>query len=1211
MRPDTVTETGATDPTPTGDSAWELTSIECIVNGDTDNPIDGNLGDGTVPVPLQPNDTAVCTYVNEQLPRLQIVKNVVNPGDPSDPTEFNFATTGLTPADSFDLGNNDVETFVDVVPGDDFTVDETIIDTWTLTSLECTGPGAENVTTDVLTGVVSSTGLDYGADVVCRYVNTKEAAAAYLFVVKNTDPATSPQEFEFTATGNNQSPPNLNETFSLTGGDYQGFEIDPGFAPGEEYTVTEALVAGWRIAELDCVVSTDPETIVDGDVNTGEVTVPVEQGEVAVCVYENQKLGSLSVNKITDVTSATEFDFTATSEPAGITPGEFTLTGGGSPQVFQDIVPSTIVEISENVPTDAPDRWQLSNIECTGTDTPPTFPDADTVSITVGAGEDVSCSFIDTKVPESTVQVIKVADPADGTVFGFTADAPGDTAAVREADRAFDLAPDGGPAEHTVTVYPTPGGQSFTFGEDLPLPEDWNLLAIECTDNGVDVGTEDLGAGTIDVTIEPGHNLVCTFTDREDATLTIVKEAEDDPTLEFDFEWNAGANFSMSQDSSPTTPPGLEPGAYNVAEVNLPTDWYLSGPNGEHPDCVGTDAAVDYSLENGANLEIAAGEDVVCTFANFYDYRPDIQLTKTADRTVLLQGKSVVYTYVVENVGNTDLIDIDPDAVIVDDPVCDPITRTVGAGTTLAVGESWTYECTQTLDADRTNTATATVPNPIVPDEPLISRDDEFVEVLVPSFEVEKLADQSVVYPNTEVTYSYVLRNTGETPYEGPTNRDEWMSDDKCSPVTYVDGDTNDDSILDVGEQWTYTCATTLTTTTTNTVVATGTPFVPESPESGDKQTGDPEEATDTEDVTVVVKDIDVAKSATAEGGTVIDGVVNFPAGGRVTYTYDVTTGDATTPMQVLSISDDKCSPVAYVSGDTNTNDMVDPGETWKYQCSTVVEGAQTITNTVVVVALEPLVGGTSTGTDSETVKSFIAGIEVEKTPSADLVPTGTAVTYTYRVRNTGTETLNTITIADDKCSPVTYQSGDSNGDGLLQITETWVYTCVSTLTRTTTNVVDVTGKTPTGATVGGTSSAQVQIFNPANLDAKIKVKKSANKTKVKKGKRVTYTYKVSNPGKVGLAKVKKNVTDNKCKRVRYIKGDKDGNGILTSARSGGETGAEVWTFRCKATLKKTTVNTVTAKGKGWLNGEIVGPTVKDKDKAKVRVIKDGGGALG
>jgi hypothetical protein len=173
------------------------------------------------------------------------------------------------------------------------------------------------------------------------------------------------------------------------------------------------------------------------------------------------------------------------------------------------------------------------------------------------------------------------------------------------------------------------------------------------------------------------------------------------------------------------------------------------------------------------------------------------------------------------------------------------------------------------------------------------------------------------------------------------------------------------------------------------------------------------------------------------------------------------------------------------------------------------------------------------------------------------------------------------------------------------------VYECTSTLRASTTNTAVVTGTTPSGGQVTSTTSTRVTVFNPANLDAKIKVKKKANKTKVKKGKKVTYTYKVSNPGKVALAKVKENITDNKCSRVRYIKGDKDGNGILTSDRSGGESAAEVWTFRCRTTLKKTTVNTVTAKGKGYLNGEIVGPTVKDKAKAKVRMIKDGGGALG
>ena len=45
--------------------------------------------------------------------------------------------------------------------------------------------------------------------------------------------------------------------------------------------------------------------------------------------------------------------------------------------------------------------------------------------------------------------------------------------------------------------------------------------------------------------------------------------------------------------------------------------------------------------------------------------------------------------------------------------------------------------------------------------------------------------------------------------------------DDKCATVTYTGGDANGNSLLDVGEVWTYTCATTLTTPGTVTSTAT------------------------------------------------------------------------------------------------------------------------------------------------------------------------------------------------------------------------------------------------------------------------------------------------------------------------------------------------------------------------------------------------------
>ena len=407
----TVTESAPPSP-PSGESGFELTNVECVVNGDTANPISGDTGTGVVQVLLEPGDDAVCAYTNKQLPRLRIVKKAVDPGDPADDTSFDYSATGLTPT-NFSLNNSaNNRAFTDVAVSSSFDVTEVPVANWTLTSLACTGQGSSAVSTDVSSGQVSSTGLTYGDDVVCTYVNTKEPAQAYLFVLKSTDPAGATADFDFTATGFD-----LDASFTLTGdGDFKGFEVDPGFG-GQTYTVTELPKTGWRLTELDCVKSSDPSTPIPGDLGTGEVDITLLQGEVGVCVYENQKLGTLSVNKVTSVQSTTEFDFTAT----GVTPGSFSLTGGGAPQVYTGIAPGTEVVVTEDVPTDAPERWSLTDLVCDGAQTWSKNLAQAKATVTVGAGEDVDCSFTDTRVPDATVQIVKVADPADGTQFDFTA----------------------------------------------------------------------------------------------------------------------------------------------------------------------------------------------------------------------------------------------------------------------------------------------------------------------------------------------------------------------------------------------------------------------------------------------------------------------------------------------------------------------------------------------------------------------------------------------------------------------------------------------------------------------------------------------------------------------------------------------------------------------------------------------------------------------
>ena len=99
--------------------------------------------------------------------------------------------------------------------------------------------------------------------------------------------------------------------------------------------------------------------------------------------------------------------------------------------------------------------------------------------------------------------------------------------------------------------------------------------------------------------------------------------------------------------------------------------------------------------------------------------------------------------------------------------------------------------------------------------------------------------------------------------------------------------------------------------------------------------------------VTVTRKDQNVSVTVTNEilkpGINIVKtgSATQVNPGQTVTYTYTVTNpGDA--ELTDVKVSDDKCAPVTYTSGDSNADSKLQPGETWIYTCSQPITLATT-----------------------------------------------------------------------------------------------------------------------------------------------------------------------------------------------------------------------------------------------------------------------------
>jgi hypothetical protein len=112
------------------------------------------------------------------------------------------------------------------------------------------------------------------------------------------------------------------------------------------------------------------------------------------------------------------------------------------------------------------------------------------------------------------------------------------------------------------------------------------------------------------------------------------------------------------------------------------------------------------------------------------------------------------------------------------------------------------------------------------------------------------------------------------------------------------------------------------------------------------------------------------------------------PGGGDVTYTYDVTNTNTDAPLSDVSVTDDKCAPVDYVSGDVNADGKLQSSETWIFSCTANLSGSTT--NVATASGDFNGVSFTAKDTASVTVEEATPTPTPTATPTPTEVPTAT-----------------------------------------------------------------------------------------------------------------------------------------------------------------------------------------------------------------------------
>lgn len=233
-----------------------------------------------------------------------------------------------------------------------------------------------------------------------------------------------------------------------------------------------------------------------------------------------------------------------------------------------------------------------------------------------------------------TIAIVKQTEPDDPQDFAFSGDL-GD----------FQLDDDG--TQPTTPVTPTDGDDQLpnarTFevqpGEFTVTEAEqagFRLTDIDCNDADA---TEDEANRSATIVIDSDEAVACTFTNVKDGVITVVKDTVPDDPQDFRFTGveDGDGQFELDDDGVEEE---LKP--ETDADEQQPSTVSFSRAPGEYPltedevegfvlsdvDCDDDDSTED-EAERTATIQLAAGEEVTCTFVN--EQRGTVRVVKDTD----------------------------------------------------------------------------------------------------------------------------------------------------------------------------------------------------------------------------------------------------------------------------------------------------------------------------------------------------------------------------------------------------------------------------------------------------------------------------------------------------------------------------------------------------------------------------------------------------